>query len=308
MPGRDNVAGKRTVHSTAMIQDQWQQYLDSMPAPGDAGPPGLAWVPQLAAVRFQGSNARDFLQGYLTCDLGRLDSDALTPMALCNLKGRVVVNGWCAAENDDDVLVVVHTSLVDTLARFLEPYLKFSRNTRLVDRRSEALLLAALDLPDTGIGLQLDDRRRLLAAPGLAEARALWERHPHVSAETWLAALTADGIVVISAPVSETFLPQMLGLDELGAIDFQKGCYLGQEVVARAQHRGQVKRRLTRLVWQGDDPPEPGGMVTDEAGTPHGTVVQSAVDGAGTGPALAVLGQAAPQALRQGDVHLRRVP
>lgn len=292
--------------STAMIHAQWQQYLQSLTAGAEDGAvSGVAHVPELAAVSFRGRDARNFLQGYLTCDTADLRADALLPTALCNLKGRVVMNGWCTAENEHDVLLVLHASLVDSVAQFLEPYLRFSRHTALADIRAEVLLLASLDLEVEG-GLALDPRRRLFPISALPEGRALWEHHPHVSPQAWLAALTADGIPLVSAAVSGTFLPQMLNLDTLGAIDFDKGCYLGQEVVARAQHRGQVKRRLIPLLWQGPAAPEPGSEITDADGKTHGVVLQSAVTVAGSGPLLAVLHQQAPERLRQGDAHLSR--
>lgn len=304
--GRDNCAAKPRQRSTEMIHEQWQSYLESQPDDTVAGPPGLAWVRELAGVRFSGREARSFLQGYLTCDTARLQAGALAPTALCNLKGRVVMNGWCTPETDQDVLLVLHASLVDTLAEFLKPYLMFSRGTALT-ALSGHLLLAGLDLDDAAGGLVLDSRRRLFCLDDVGAARALWERHSHLSAGGWLAALTADGLPLVSAPVSETFLPQMLDLGELGAIDFEKGCYLGQEVVARAQHRGQVKRVLTRLTWHGASQPAPGDEITDGSGKAQGVVLQSAGQAAGEGPALAVLRAQAPDDLRRGDVDLRRV-
>lgn len=293
------------MRATAMLRDEWQQYLESHPA-DDAGSAGVAWLPELAPIRFSGSNARDFLQGYLTCDTDRLAPGRLHPTALCNLKGRVVMNGWCAADGDADVLLVLHDSLVDTLQRFLEPYLRFSRNTTLEDLRAELVLIATQDLPDLAEGLELDSRRRLIPCTGLGSAVGLWENHLVVPHSRWLAALTHDGIPLIPASVSETFLPQMLDLDAMGAIDFEKGCYLGQEVVARAQHRGHVKRRLARLTWHGARAPDPGAEITDQDGRPQGVVVQSAADDADGGPALAVLRQDAPDGLLEGDTRLTR--
>lgn len=291
-----------------MIHEHWQRYLarDLAHAPAGESRAGIAWVPELAAVRFRGSNAREFLQGYLTSDMHDLTVGALQPTALCNLKGRVVANGWCAPEGEQDVLMVLHASLIDALARFLKPYLMFSRQTTMEDLRDQALLLASLDTTDED-GLVLDSRRRIHVFEDVDRAVALWERHPPLDGERWLAALTADGVPLISAAVSEQFLPQMLGLDDAGAIDFEKGCYLGQEVVARAQHRGQVKRRLRRLTWRGTVPPAAGSEVTADDGRPQGVVVQSAREAGDEGGwLLAVLREGAPQRLRQGDTGLRR--
>ena len=289
-----------------MSRDDWQTYLQSAPAPG-AAKTGLAWLPELSAVRFAGSDARKFLQGYLTCDTADLADGRLIPTALCSLKGRVVMNGWCATAGDQDVTLVLHRSLTARLARFLKPYLTFSRTT-LEDLGDDVLVLAGLDLPPAAGGLVMDERRRLFLAAGMEEARSLWESQPHMTAETWRAALVDDGIPLVSEAVSETFLPQMLNLEALGAVDFAKGCYLGQEVVARAQHRGEVKRHLTRLGWQGDTAPDPGSEVTDPAsGRVVGVVVQSALTTPGKGNLLAVLQRDAADRLQQGDTGLVRL-
>ncbi|MFU8815022.1 MAG: YgfZ/GcvT domain-containing protein [Pseudomonadales bacterium] len=282
---------------TAMIHQQWQTYMAAAPAERAAA--GIAYLPDLAVARFAGADARAFLQGYLTCDTDELSAGYLTPTALCNLKGRVVINGWCVLA-DQDVLLLLHRSLVDELKTFLRAYLMFSK-TKLVDQQDELLVLGGLDLPPTTAGLTLDTRRRLFLCERLDDARQLWETLPHLPDQAWLAALTADGIPLVSQPVSQAFLPQMLNLEALGAIDFTKGCYLGQEVVARAQHRGQVKRRLTHLTWSGTQPPEPGAEITDGRHRAVGTVVQSAAASAQSGPLLAVLQQGAEPPLRHGD-------
>jgi tRNA-modifying protein YgfZ len=286
-----------------MIREQWQTWLTSMSA--EAGPPaaaGIAYLPDLAAVRFTGRDARKFLQGYLTCDTGELTNTSLTPTALCNLKGRVVMNGWCAAAGDD-VLLVLHASLTDDLAAFLRAYLMFSK-AKL--ERPEVLVLASLDCEHAAGGFVMDERRRLFLCDSVAAARQYWETLPHLQHGAWLGALTDDGIPLISKPVSQTFLPQMLNLQNLGAVDFAKGCYLGQEVVARAQHRGQVKRQLARLSWSGPAAPAPGAEITDLRQRVVGVVVQSVARSPGSGVLLAVLQQEAEGDLRHGETTLAR--
>lgn len=284
-----------------MIHEQWQQSLIEAP-PADAVA-GLAYLPELAAARFQGSDVERFLQGYLTCDTADLTPGRLTPTALCSLKGRVVMNGWCTPlAGEEAVLLILHASLSARLAEFLKAYLQFSR-TRLEDMSADALVFGSLDIDADG-ALALDERRGLFVTADPDRAQVLWDTYPHLAAEAWHGSLAEDGIPLVSAPVSERFLPQMLDLERLGAVDFEKGCYLGQEVVARAQHRGQVKRRLTRLHWQGTIAPAPGAEVTDEAGKALGTILQSTRADAAGGPALAVMTRDIPHVLRQGDVRL----
>jgi tRNA-modifying protein YgfZ len=287
------------MYSTAMIHEQWQTYLTA--ADGARAPAGIAYLPEIAVARFAGADARAFLQGYLTCDTEQLSPGYLTPTALCNLKGRVVMNGWCTAA-DQDVILLLHQSLMDDLKTFLRAYLMFSK-TKLADQRDEVLVFGSLDLSARPQGLTLDGRRQLFLCDRLEAARELWEALPHLPDQAWLAALTADGIPLISQAVSQKFLPQMLNLEALGAIDFTKGCYLGQEVVARAQHRGQVKRRLAHLTWSGAQPAA-GADVTDDRHLSVGTVVQSAQDSPHGGPLLAVLQQQAQPPLWQGESQL----
>jgi folate-binding protein YgfZ len=284
-----------------MIHQTWQSMLTD-----DAGSegPGLAYLPELAVVRFEGAGTAAFLQGYLTCDTASLEPDVLAPTALCSLKGRVVLDGWCALDGDGErILLILHRSLAPRLAAFLEMYLKFSR-TRLEDVSARTLVLGSLDLADADGGMRLDARRRLYLFDDVDDAGALWSKHPHITPEAWLAALTDDGFPLVTEPVSERFLPQMLDLARLGAVDFEKGCYLGQEVVARAQHRGEVKRRLARLTWQGPAPPPVGSDVQDADGRSVGVIVQSAAAAPGQGPALAVLSREIPHVLRVEGVAL----
>lgn len=287
-----------------MLQQEWQTYLASAPEHGTAAGPALAWVATLAPMRFSGADTRKFLQGYLTCDTADLEPGRLTPTALCNLKGRVVMNGWCTPDGEQDVILLLHESLVETLQQFLRAYLMFSKTT-LSDERERLLVLAGLDLADRTTALVMDERRSLFLLDDLDRARTLWESYPHMTQDAWLATLAADGIPLVSAPVSEQFLPQMLDLQTLGAIDFAKGCYLGQEVVARAQHRGTVKRRLARLAWQGARMPAAGAEVTDDSGRGVGVILQSAPGTAGEGTALAVLKENTAENLKEGDVDLR---
>lgn len=291
-------AAFRRQPTSAMSRETWQQFLASQtPATAERDRACVADLPMLAAVRFHGPDARKFLQGYLTCDTDDLTPHQLTATAVCNLKGRVVITGWATARADGDVRLILHHSLVGALQAFLAPYLRFSR-TRLLEEQDAVLVLGGLNLPAEAGCLPAIAALSIYLTEDAAAAGALWQRYPQVTAEAWLAALTEAGMPVISARVSERFLPQMLDLDRLGAVDFAKGCYLGQEVVARAQHRGAVKRHLRQLRWQGQQAPAAGVELIDAAGTAAGTVVQSATSEPGHGPALAVM-----QPDRTGPFH-----
>ena len=212
---------------------------DALPASGSEGTTQPS--ARFSALRLAGPDAAAFLQGYLTADLEDLAPQRALPMAYCNLKGRVLASGW-AAGSATDVLLVVDASVAAPLAADLRKYLLFAKAKlaaapeRLAFVDSGAGAAGSMALPPTGCGLLP------LGAPGGG--------HDAVAA-----ACAASGFVVVSAPVSQRFLPQMIGLTDAGAVSFAKGCYLGQEVVARAEHRGQVKQALRRFRPDGAVPP-----------------------------------------------------
>ena len=221
----------------------------------------------LAKLTLAGADAKSFLQGYVTCYLDALAEDAAMPMACCNIKGRVLANGW-AAGRDDAVDLFIHASVADRLAAHLAKYLVFAKCS--LDRPAARFTIAAAP-----------------AGPGAITLRPLpWVlATAEGGAEDALERRCIDAAIgIVRAPVAERFLPQMLGLVELGAVSFTKGCYLGQEVVARAQHRGEVKRRLKRFRWEGVLP------AAGAATSPAATVVHAT--GADGGLALAVTGAA----------------
>jgi folate-binding protein YgfZ len=169
-------------------------------------------------IRFTGTDAEKFLQGYLTVDTTAL-TDRWQLTALCNIKGRVVASGW-VQRTEAGVDWVLHASLTERVMEFLAPYLRFAKTSASVAQEP--------------IGYRLTPELVFAGVSG-GESDAT---------EALMAHLYAERIVLVDSTSSERHLPQMLGLTDIGAVSFSKGCYLGQEVVARAQHRGEVKRRL----------------------------------------------------------------
>jgi len=276
-----------------------------MEADGLSREPALVLLDDIGLLRFQGPDVIGFLQGYLTSDASELGNDPKFT-AICNIRGRAVCTGYAWLDGQA-VFLALHRSLCDTVQDFLRPYLVFSK-TGISDASSSFLVLGALgDVGQTMPGLlsvrRLDDVRRLLlvspdggAGEPRRDARVHWDLALIERREVWL---TAD--------TSGRFLPQMIGLDRIGAVSFSKGCYLGQEVVARAQHLGEVKRRLTALDWSGV-PPSPGTHVQAN-GRSAGTVV-SVAGSLESGRALAVLreGLSGPFSSPESDTAFVALP
>lgn len=194
-----------------------------------------------SVLQIHGGTAAEFLQGYLTCDTQRINTETATPMAICNIKGRVLASGWAIGLTEGGVALIVHTSLVHAVEAFLKPYLTFSQCT-LAD--SDRYCITTTDSP---VGVELI--AGLYATLDRIQPGQTIDVSPEMTIK-----LVAAHFAFVSAVVSERFLPQMLNLDDQGAVDFDKGCYLGQEIVARAEFRGAVKRKLTQFSWQEGNP------------------------------------------------------
>lgn len=224
-------------------------------------------------LRIDSPNVSDFLQGYLTIECQRLNASQAQPFAVCNLKGRVVVNGWAYLSSDAKdgqgegslaAHLIVKADLVERLASFLAPYLRFARGSSQIE---SCPLVVQKEMQEVShsASVALFNNWHLVHDADVGSALESDDASPAIMRE-----LIDDEFAWVDTNSSERFLPQMLKLGERGAVDFDKGCYLGQEVVARAQFRGAVKRQLQVFQWQGD-PPETGAKT--DAGL---TVVQIA--------------------------------
>ncbi len=226
-----------------------------------------------ALVTVSGTDVADFLQGYLTCDTQALDERRLHPMALCNVQGRVVANGWVSRITlpaaEVRYALLVHRSVAERVAAFLTPFARFARCTVAVAPELQVLITP------NDIGPDADGPRPFF------EDLHLWYAQDYSGTKATRSfdvgpimqrLLVQTAFAWVSAEVGERFLPHNLGLVEAGAVDFDKGCYLGQEIIARIQFRGAVKRSLGRFSWQ-KTPPQVGHKLNSGA-----TVVMVAVD------------------------------
>jgi tRNA-modifying protein YgfZ len=199
-----------------------------------------------------GRDALKFLQGYTTCDLAEVLPGKAGLGATCNIQGRMLSNYRIAAI-DQGYLLRMHKSLVAPTRAFLNKYIVFSKAV-LVDVSADYECFGVLgDMADT-----LNDNPLDAAAPCInirinskVPRFECWcpagqPRPSTIAASAWLLAELDDGYVWLDASSSEEFIPQMLNLQHLGGVSFKKGCYLGQEIVARMQYRGEIKRKLYR--------------------------------------------------------------
>ncbi|WKN23361.1 YgfZ/GcvT domain-containing protein [Azotobacter vinelandii] len=229
------------------------------------------------AVR--GPDADKFLQGQVTCNLDYLKDGSSSLGARCTPKGRMV-SSFRLLPDRDGFLLAMASELIEPQQTELKKFAAFSKS-QLIDESGAwcrfGLLggdaaLAALDLvlpQEAGrvvrngelAAIRLESGRAELWAPA-EQAEALHTRlagHlPEAPLESWLLAQIRAGIGQVYGATRELFIPQMINLQAVGGVSFKKGCYSGQEIVARMQYLGKLKRRLYRLALPGAEAPAPG--------------------------------------------------
>jgi tRNA-modifying protein YgfZ len=241
-------------------------------------------LPQLSAIRVSGSDARTFLQGQLSANVEELAPDTVL-LASCNsAQGRVQGVLWLL-QRDQEIVLITASELADATVSRLKKYVlrakvKFEPPTLGVRGVIEEVTgpstwhapLRQLWTADTNV-VAWPSARTLIVSPLIdATADADFIRE-------WQLRDVHAGVPQIHMSTHESFVAQMLNLDVLGGISFEKGCYTGQEIIARTHFRGSVKRRMFRFAAQ-SEAPIPGSRIL--AGTePAGEVVTSVATGTG---------------------------
>jgi folate-binding protein YgfZ len=272
------------------------------------------------AVR--GVDAGKFLQGQLTCNLDYLSDAKATLGARCTQKGRMQSSFRILLEGDGYLLAMA-SELIEAQLLDLKKYAVFSKS-KLTDESAswtrfglnegdDALVALGLDLPqDTDAVVRGNDLIAIRVSPGRAE---LWVRADQASdvrgrlagllsegsLNDWLLGQIRAGIGQVVGLTRETFIPQMLNLQAVGGVSFKKGCYTGQEIVARMQYLGKLKRRLYRLNLSSGQLPEPGTALFSPV---HGSAVGEVVIAANAAEGIELLAVLQADAAEDGNIHL----
>ena len=220
-------------------------------------------LPFLGLLRAEGPDAVPFLQGQLTHDL-RLLADGRTLLAACcTPQGRVIALPRLR-QHGGSVYALVPAERVGPLVARLG---RFVLRSRLRLSAADDLAAVAVGAGDAGAaagdapGFDYAPGRRVLAVPRerIADLAGPAAGGSGASAteQAWCLRDIADGLPWVASATSEAFVPQMLNLDLLDGISFTKGCYTGQEIVARTQHLGRIKRRTLRYRLEGGPLPAP---------------------------------------------------
>ncbi|WP_370870314.1 folate-binding protein YgfZ [Hydrogenophaga sp.] len=256
---------------------------------------GVARLSRLGVIQVDGEDAAKFLHGQLTHDFALLGLSEARLAAFCSAKGRMQASFVGFKRSHDQILLVCSRDLLPATLKRLSMFVLRAK-ARMSDA-SEAFAIWGLAgstvptaLPAAPWTQWRDaDASMVRLYPADGTARALWVA-PATAAAPAGEALSEDlwnwldvksAVATLSQPVFEAFVPQMLNYESVGGVNFKKGCYPGQEVVARSQFRGTLKRRA--YLVHGTETMTAGQEVfhSRDAEQPCGTVVQAAPNPAG---------------------------
>ena len=286
---------------------------------------GIAPLPHLGVIRVDGADAASFLQGQLTQDFVLLQDNQARLAAYLSPKGRMLASFIGLRRSSTELLLVCSRDLLPATLKRLSMFVLRAK-VRLTDASADfqcwglagdALLsIAGSALPawskaEFGSASVVhlypaeSQPRALLVAPADAPAPT----GPALAPGLWDWSEVRSGVATLTAPVVDAFVPQMLNYESIGGVNFKKGCYPGQEVVARSQFRGTLKRRT--YLAHAPSALAVGAEVfaPEDAEQPVGTVVQAAAaPGGGVDALVALQITAASGALHVGGVALTLLP
>jgi len=255
----------------------------------------------LGLLQLRGADALTFLQGQVTNDIKLLDGHNAHYTGYCNPKGRMLAL-FLAFSHHDHVHLQMPRELIESIAKRLKMYVMRSKVT--VQDVTESIIRIGLnghdatellkplftEIPQNAYELVSSENGAILKLAGatpryeiftdIANAPAIWnalkQNAKPVGAACWEWLEIQAGIPVITLKTQEEFVPQMLNLDALNAINYKKGCYTGQEIVARTHYLGKVKRRTQLAHVESSAVPAPGDDVFDANKQAIGKIVRCA--------------------------------
>jgi tRNA-modifying protein YgfZ len=289
--------------------------MDDDNSPMDKQLQGIAPLPHLGVIRVEGEDAAKFLHGQLTQDFSLLGLGEARLAAFCSAKGRMQASFIGFKRSHTEVLLVCSRDLLAPTLKRLSMFVLRAK-ARLTDASADFVVLglagnAVENIPGGARAAwtktDLGSANLIHLYPADGSPRALWvapasEPAPAgepMDTEIWLWGEVRSGVATLSAPIVEAFVPQMLNYESVGGVNFKKGCYPGQEVVARSQFRGTLKRRAYLVhgvaamkagdeVFDSADTSQPCGTVAQAAAAPQGgfDAIVSMQTSAATGPGL----------------------
>ena len=262
---------------------------------------GVAPLTHSGLIRAQGEEAAKFLHSQLTNDFSLLGLSEARLAGFCNAKGRLQASFIGFKRSPTDILLLCSPDLLAATMKRLNMFVMRAK-VKLSDASGDFSVygLAGSAVENTTKNIagyagntwakaDLDNISLINLYPADGVPRALWvapagttaPAGTAMTAEQWAWGDVRSGIATVTQPIFEALVPQMLNFESVGGVNFKKGCYPGQEVVARSQFRGTLKRRAylahaDALLSAGDelfapiDASQPCGVVVQAATTPNG--------------------------------------
>ena len=268
-------------------------------APASATFSGLASLESLGVIRVTGGDAVKFLQGQLTQDVALMAMTEAHLAAFCNAKGRMQASFIVFKREEDDILMVCSKDILAQTLKRLSMFVLRAK-VKLTDASADfsffglagnAIKIIAVSAHAYWSKYDFNGQNAVFLYPGAGQQRALLcvpagslaPQAPALPVGVWEWLEVQSGIAMITLPIFEAFVPQMLNYESVGGVNFKKGCYPGQEIVARSQFRGTLKRRaylahsdvaaaVGQPVFHASDAEQPCGMVAACAVNPSGGV------------------------------------
>ncbi|HSI52449.1 MAG TPA: folate-binding protein [Ramlibacter sp.] len=253
---------------------------------------GVTALPHLGVICVEGEDAASFLQGQLTQDFTLLEPGGARLAAYCTAKGRMQASFIGIKPSATQVLLVCSGDILPATLKRLSMFVLRAK-AKLRDATDEFALFGLAGDAAQSVApwarVQSGNASIVGLYPAGSQARSLWiapageapPSGPTLDLQAWLWGEVRAGIAMITTPIVEAFVPQMLNYESVGGVNFKKGCYPGQEVVARSQFRGTLKRRAYLAhsasalkagdeVFQASDAEQPCGLVAQAAAAPGG--------------------------------------
>ncbi|MFZ3124440.1 MAG: folate-binding protein [Acidovorax sp.] len=272
---------------------------------------GIAPLSHLGVIRVEGEDAAQFLHGQLTQDFVLLGMDQARLAAFLSAKGRMLASFIGFKRSATEVLLVCSRDLLAPTLKRLSMFVLRAK-AKLTDATAEcalygmagdAILSIAGSAQPAWSKADFGSATMVHLYPADGQPRALWvapaseapPAGPALDPALWLWSEVRSGVATLTSPVVEAFVPQMLNYESVGGVNFKKGCYPGQEVVARSQFRGTLKRRAFIAHAAADVAAGAEVFAASDLEQPCGTVVQVAPAPGGGVDAIVSLQIAATQ-------------
>ena len=254
----------------------------------------------LRILTISGEDAGELLQGQMTQDVRKLEDEKIHITSFCNVQGRVIASAFIQERNDQYDLIL-SSEIIDDLENHLQRYIL--RSKVLIEQSDEKTFGAyKSDINEDSKkcrSLKNDPKRVLTLSSQVPESIDNF-----ITSEEWIRCDIENSIAIINKESTEKFIPQMLNLDILDAVSFSKGCYTGQEVVARVQHRGKIKQRMFKFITENEDLISHGSEIHHESKKVGTVVISKLIDNYSIG--LAVINSADNESqLNIGDINIK---